>query len=120
MVIDAIQAGNLGKTTTRLASTGIVPATHEVSSHIRELLIPQHVRPLTTVIDGDLRGVPVVSTRDIASMLRQVPKRAAMDAYGWTYEHLQLLLGHNRGWSPSPPSSTTLTKEARRKGCSET
>ena len=30
-------------------------------------------------------------------MLRRVPKRAARDAYGWTYEHLQTLLGHSHG-----------------------
>ena len=29
-------------------------------------------------------------------MLRKAPKRSARDAYGWTYEHLQQLLGHSQ------------------------
>ena len=33
---------------------------------------------------------------DIAAILRAVPKISARDAYGWTYEHIQLTLGHSK------------------------
>ena len=42
-------------------------------------------------------GIPRAAQKDIASLLRRAPKRAARDAYGWTYEHLHTMLGNCQG-----------------------
>ena len=45
-----------------------------------------------------MQGGPwVLRNTEVAAMLRRAPKRSARVAFGWTYEHLQQLLGHSQG-----------------------
>ena len=78
-------------------SSGVAPITQDVLDQIGALLSPQEPRPINVCIAEHARQSPRLSNAEVAAMLRKVPKRSARDAYGWTYEHLQQLLGHSQG-----------------------
>ena len=97
LVIEAVKAGNLGKAITMIDSCGVAPITQDVFDQIGALLNPQEPRPINVCISEHSRQSPRLRNPEVAAMLRKVPKRSARDAYGWTYEHLQQLLGHSQG-----------------------
>ena len=97
LVIEAVRAGNLGKAITMIDSNGVAPITQEVFEQIGALLNPQEPRPINVCIADHARQSPNLRNTEVAAMLRKAPTRSARDAYGWTYEHLQQLLGHSQG-----------------------
>ena len=97
LVIEAVKAGNLGKAVTLIDSNGVAPITQDVFDQIGALLNPQEPRPISVCIADHARQPPNLRNTEVAAMLRKAPKRSARDAYGWTYEHLQQLLGHSQG-----------------------
>ena len=107
-IISYIRDGNIGKATTAIMSHGVAPVNDDTIKQVTELLTPMEPRPLWT----DTRANPTSRARIPAQLdpnklganFRSTPKRIAADIYGWTYEHLQVLIGEKkqqRRWGAS-------------------
>ena len=78
-------------------SHGVAPVNEDTLKQVTELLIPMEPRPTWT----DTRANPTSRARvpaqldpnKLGAIFRTTPKRTAADIYGWTYEHLQILIG---------------------------
>ena len=96
-IIAHIRDGNIGKATTAIMSHGIAPVNEDTIKQVTELLIPTEPRPVWTDTRADptsrARRLAQLSLNKLGPFLRATPKRTAADIYGWTYEHLQVLIG---------------------------
>ena len=77
-----------------MTSYGLAPVNDDTVTQFKDLLIPTKPRPVWT--DTRAEFGPRAAQLDeekVAGILRTTPKRAGADVYGWTYEHLQTLIG---------------------------
>ena len=78
-------------------SHGVAPVNEDTIRQVKELLNPLPPRPMWT----DTRPNPISRARipaqigitKLGGALRATPRRTAADIYGWSYEHLQILIG---------------------------
>jgi hypothetical protein len=78
-------------------SHGVAPVNEDTIRQVKELLNPVAPRPIWT----DTRPSPASRARipaqidptKLGGTWRATPKRTAADIYGWSYEHLQILIG---------------------------
>ena len=89
-----IRDGSMGKAITAMTSYGLAPANDDTVAQVKELLIPTKPKPVCTDTRAELGPRPAQLEEDkVSTLIRTTPKKAGADVYGWTYEHLQTLIG---------------------------
>jgi len=102
-VVALAQGGNLRKAIDSLGSGGIAQGNEDTVRQLEELLNPIPLRPVWACTNPDHAPRPAqLPKKEVVKIARGTPKKAADDAFGWTYEHIQALLGDEE-------ASTALT-----------
>ena len=89
-----IRDGNMGNAITAMTSDGPAPVNDDTVSQVKDLLIPTKPKPVWTDTRAEFgpRAAQLEEER-VSGLIRTTPKRSGADVYGWTYEHLQTLIG---------------------------
>jgi hypothetical protein len=89
-----IRDGDMGKAITAMTSYGLAPVNDDTVAQVKELLIPTKPKPVWTDTRAEFGPRPAQLEEDrVSALIRTTPKKSGADVYGWTYEHLQTLIG---------------------------
>ena len=93
-VIALVQGGSLRKAIDSLGTGGVAQGNEDTMKQLNELLNPIPPRPTWACASPDHAPRPAQTTIEaMVKAARGTPKKSAADAFGWTYEHIQALLG---------------------------
>jgi hypothetical protein len=84
----------MGNAITAMTSYGLAPVNEDTVTQVKELLIPTEPKPVWTDTRAEHGPRPAQLEEDrVSGLIRTTPKKSGADVYGWTYEHLQTLIG---------------------------
>ena len=84
----------MGKASTAMTSYGLAPVNDDTVDQAKELFIPTKPKPVWTDTRAEFGPRPAqLEEGKVSALIRATPKKSGADVYGWTYEHLQTLIG---------------------------